>query len=109
MFSKVVGSTFVSNGQSTLATLKEGNVIELQHEPENPFDSNAVVVRQGNRKLGHLPRATAEKVVTIMKRCPVSCHVSTVTGGGQLHSGCNLSITWDENVVLPKEPNNQSK
>jgi len=36
--------------------LRVGDVLELAHEPDNPYDANAVSISWRGRKLGYVPR-----------------------------------------------------
>ncbi len=53
--SRVAGTSYIQD-QSVFETIKEGDTILLQREPENRFDENAILVLDSQRrKLGYIP------------------------------------------------------
>ena len=63
---KVVGSTF-GDGQEIIRTLKEGERLLLIPEPENPVDSNAILVKTlDGRKIGHIQKELAKEWSPLM-------------------------------------------
>ncbi len=55
-------------GAEVWAQLKEGDVLQLKREPDNPYDSRAVRVEWQGRQLGYLPRAENQAVAAEMDR-----------------------------------------
>lgn len=59
--SKIVG---VSNYTDVVATLKAGDELAIEHEPDNAYDPNAMKVMDAdNRTVGYLPKETAKRVI----------------------------------------------
>lgn len=46
-----------ADGALVLDRLKAGMSLQMEAEPDNPYDPNAVVIRWGGVKLGYVPRA----------------------------------------------------
>jgi hypothetical protein len=59
METRIVGTQYHPGGQTRLNVLRRGDLVVLERQPENPFDSNAVAVRHGGIMLGYLPRQSA--------------------------------------------------
>ncbi len=105
MFTKVVGVTHKNrDGTSRQRILekmrredREGEAVYLIHEPDNPFDENAVKVENSDGKqLGYLNSELAEDLVERMENGEVfKAVISEFTGGDELREniGCNLEIT----------------
>lgn len=53
-------------GCLVLSELKPGAQLELEREPNNPFDHHAVAVYYGETKLGYLPMAANEDTCTLL-------------------------------------------
>jgi len=59
--SKIVG---VSNYTETVADLKIGDQLAVEHEPDNVHDSNAMKVMDvNNRTVGYLPKEVAKRII----------------------------------------------
>lgn len=58
--SKVVG---ISNYQQVAVKCSEGMVVEVRHEPDNPYDQNACRVVVGGETLGYLPKLLAARLM----------------------------------------------
>ena len=54
--SKIVGSSFIGGAQETISQLQAGDTIDLEDEPNNPYDSNAIACYYKGRKLGYIPK-----------------------------------------------------
>ncbi len=52
----VAGCNHVPNMIERLRELKPGQKLTLLREPENPYDKRAILVMNGDQKLGYLPR-----------------------------------------------------
>ena len=94
-YSKIVGSTFVTNGQQLLSQLKSGDKLLLEREPENPYDANAIrVLNSDRKKLGFIPKGTAVELSKQMDNpdMTVQATVSEITGAGKDNCGCNILI-----------------
>ena len=98
-YSKIVGSTFIQNGQELLSALKEGDMLSLEPEPENPYDVNAIkVLNCEGKKLGFIPKETAKSLQKDIKAgYTIIVLVSEVTGGDKKNVGCNILVNvWEE-------------
>lgn len=54
--SKIVGSSFIGGAQEIMSQLQAGDTIDLEDEPNNPYDSNAIACYYKGRKLGYIPK-----------------------------------------------------
>lgn len=49
-------------GNDLAELIKEGDALELQLQPDNPYDANAIMVMWHNNKIGYIPRALAKNI-----------------------------------------------
>lgn len=54
------------HGEALLRNMKPGEEIQLQREPENKFDYNAIALYYRNQKIGYLPRAENQTIALLM-------------------------------------------
>lgn len=64
--SSVVGSTFYQGASNLLGRLRPGNPLNLQRQPQNKYDKNAIGVFFSSTQLGHLPRGLAAELAPLM-------------------------------------------
>lgn len=107
--SKVVGTT---NYAVRWDEIKAGDRLELKREPDNKFDSDAILVMHGPYKIGYLrakmpdgSKGINHTVVELMGRNPTWpwwAVVDEVTGGSESkpNKGINIEI-WFDNVSIP--------
>lgn len=97
---KVVGVT-IGDRQSSVKTCRSGEELQLQREPFNEVDKNAIAVLNKNGvKLGYLSKEIAPSLAKKMDNgLKLICKVIKVTGGGDLNYGLNISI-YDSNTDL---------
>jgi len=89
---KIVGVSF-ERRQDSVAGLTVGSGLELERQPENPHDPNAIAVRYGALQLGYLRREIARRLApNIDQGDRYSATVETVTGGGERHFGVNIRV-----------------
>jgi single-stranded-DNA-specific exonuclease len=91
-FTKVVGVTFEGR-QAIVGGLREGDVLELIREPENPYDPCAIAVRFGALGLGYLRRDIAQHLapeIDAGRRYTVK--IASLTGGGARSLGVNIVL-----------------
>lgn len=62
----LVGQRFYPAGKPLLADANASTEVTLVREPENPFDPNAVAVHISGVKVGHLARADAALIASVM-------------------------------------------
>ena len=93
-FTSVVGVTFSntdgSSRQAAIKRLRGGDMLHLEHHPDNPHDSNAIAVmfsyrrwfRTHTAQIGHLNAELAERIVLDFDQGKrVQARVKEVTGG----------------------------
>ena len=107
-FTKIVGVTFEER-QDRIASLLEGDPLNLVRSPNNPFDGNAIEVRYGTVQMGFLKKEIAYRLAPNMDAGErYSAIVGTVTGGKNGQSiGINVRVTR-ENRVAEKDPSTGS-
>lgn len=71
----------------------EGDALELEHEIDNPYDENAIMVYHNGVHIGYLNRGLAEKLVDDVDAGLVSAEISEITGNDKTYYGCNIEIT----------------
>lgn len=93
---KIVGVT-QGRRQSLLAELTDFDDIDLIRERNNPYDPNAIAVRNSDgRKLGYVRAELAEEISDVLDENPnafLTGSILEVTGGKDGESfGCNIEI-----------------
>lgn len=93
--SKIMGTSFVPNGQELLAKLKEGQELELIREPDNHIDKWAIQTHANGERIGYLAaHVVRELAPRIDEGDKFYCYVSQVTGGTEgKQYGCNIRLT----------------
>jgi single-stranded-DNA-specific exonuclease len=91
-FTKIVGVSFEGR-QNSIAGLVPGHALELERQPSNAYDANAIAVRFGALQLGFLRKEIARRLApNIDGGDAYVATVASVTGGGDLHIGVNLHV-----------------
>lgn len=98
---KIVGSSFrTTRARIKLANLKNGEVLRVVREPDNPVDLNAVAIYLYSDKLGYIPAVLAAKVSPAMARgVPVRARKVGQKGTGEIE----LMVTR-KGFPVPSEP-----
>jgi hypothetical protein len=90
---KVVGVTFEGR-QDVIGGLEPGLALELERQPDNPFDANAIAVRYGRLQLGFIKKAIAARIApNIDAGARYRAEVKHITGGGTKTAGVNIWVT----------------
>jgi single-stranded-DNA-specific exonuclease len=100
-YTKIVGVSFEGR-QDRVGGLKPGDALELERQPENEFDPNAIAVKFGTLHLGFLRREIALRLApNIDGGDRYSARVDTVTGGGERHVGVNIHVRRHRIAAAP--------
>jgi len=91
-FTKVVGVSFEGR-QNSVAALVPGHPLELERQPENAFDPNAIAVRFGALQLGFIRREIARRLAPNLDGGDTYvATVASITGGGERNVGVNIHV-----------------
>lgn len=91
-YTKIVGVSFEGR-QDKVGGLVPGNQLELERQPDNPHDPNAIAVRYGTLHLGFLKREIARRLApNVDGGDRYVASVGSVTGGGDRHIGVNIHV-----------------
>lgn len=91
-FTKATGVTF-DNRQFLIAQLQKGQSIQLQREPDNEHDANAIALLADGCQIGYLKRGIAKYLAPNMDDGAIyEAFVADVTGSEELNYGVNLFI-----------------
>ncbi|WP_339079621.1 HIRAN domain-containing protein [Pseudomonas sp. TMP9] len=125
----VVGESFNNpDGEPRQTIIKHhvqpGMYAQLEPEPENPHDENAVAVYVASFQIGYLKRDVAERILPHLEEFNVDATVHAINGGkdGQLY-GVTLTIQiqgeegdeddddeiYDEPVYQPRDPASKAR
>lgn len=92
---KVAGVSFEGR-QDVIGGLRAGVALELERQPDNPFDPNAIAVRYGALHLGFLKKGIALHLApAIDAGTRYRARVASLTGGGEKHRGVNIFVERD--------------
>jgi single-stranded-DNA-specific exonuclease len=98
-YTKIVGVSFEGR-QDLVAGVRAGDALELERQPENEHDPNAIAVRFGTLHLGYLRREIARRLApNIDGGDRYTASVGSVTGGGGRHVGVNIRVLRRRAVV----------
>lgn len=98
-YTKLVGVTF-ENRQEVIKNICDGVQVEIKREPDNPYDSNAIVITLSEEKLGYLNAKLARNLAaTLDKGVPYEAYISQVTGRDKAQLGVNICIRKIETVI----------
>ncbi len=67
MNSFIAGIKYRENYEEMLSKLSEGMEVELKKDPDNPYDSNAIAVYNGDDHLGYIPKRDIPVIVLNME------------------------------------------
>ena len=96
ILSKVVGNTFCKDGQQLISELTEKSSLLWEREPNNKWDSNAIMIMNPNKKkIGYIPKELAADLTKMIDSGEIKLmeiHVNQITGGEHKNLGCNIII-----------------
>ena len=95
---KIAGVTF-GNRQNVCKQLNIGDIIQLEREPSNPYDSNAIRVLYKGQPFGYIPKEIAQNIAHLIGS-NFAYHqvtVTNLTGGGSYNTGVVVDIVFFEN------------
>ena len=106
-FTKIVGVTFQntdgSDRQEIIEDLEdqlrnqETVALQLQRDPQNPYDHNAIIVQDDqHRQIGFLRRTVSESIAPMMDNgIVIQCTLEQITGQSLAHNfGINIKISY---------------
>lgn len=94
-YTKIAGVSFEGR-QDVIGGLRAGVELELERQPENPHDPNAIAVRYGSLPLGFIKKGIALHLApAIDSGTRYRARVASLTGGGEKHRGVNLLVERD--------------
>jgi len=97
---KVFGVSFEGR-QDVAAGMVAGNVLQLQRQPGNPFDPNAIALSFGNLQVGFLRKEIAKHLAPLIDGgMQYRAIIEHVTGGGQKNVGINIRVERERAPVL---------
>jgi single-stranded-DNA-specific exonuclease len=100
--SKLVGVSF-DGRQDVIAGLDVGSALELERQPANDKDPNAIAVRYGNLQVGYIRRQIAAHLAPLIDAgARYRARILSLTGGGERHRGVNIVVERD--VEAPPRP-----
>lgn len=81
-------------------TGSEGMLLELEHEPDNLHDENAIKAFFNDEHIGYINRALAAELVEYVDNDQVEAKLAEITGGDEKSYGCNIHIKiYDKDEV----------
>jgi hypothetical protein len=99
--SKLVGVSFVnddgSNRQELIKNLKLSDVLTIEHEPTNPYDSNSHIIKNpAGQIIGHLKRELAKDIIDRKAKGHVLKGIKSFQPTGDISKKQSLGV----NIVL---------
>lgn len=102
IFTKLVGVSFKNNDntdrQELIKKLKEDDILTIEHEPNNPYDSNSHVIISKYGVLGHISRSLALDIINKQKEGQKIIGIKDfkVTGQQKHTLGVNITIEMEK-------------
>jgi single-stranded-DNA-specific exonuclease len=97
---KLAGVTF-ENRQDVAGGLRPGLELELERQPENPYDPNAIAVRYGRLQIGYIKKGIAARIApNIDAGERYRAEVKHVTGGGTKTTGVNIWVVRERRAEV---------
>lgn len=94
---KLVGVSY-DGRQGIIANLNQRASVELEREPGNPYDANAVAVYADGQQIGYIGRGLAEKIAPeIDQGKRYYAEIAEITGGG-MHQYYGVTIRVRDDV-----------
>lgn len=92
IFADIVGTHFrPSEAKQACNALEDGDTVELQREPDNKYDANAVAVYTQGHHVGYIPAANnLQLAIALDDGIEVSAHVIGHNG-----SKPTLLVSWE--------------
>ncbi|MBV8244531.1 MAG: DEAD/DEAH box helicase, partial [Candidatus Eremiobacteraeota bacterium] len=98
-YTKAVGVSFEGR-QDVVAALSEGLALELERQPHNPHDPNAIAVRYGALQIGYLRKPIAKRLAPNMDGgTRYRASVASVTGGTAARDGSAKNFGVNLHIV----------
>jgi single-stranded-DNA-specific exonuclease len=92
---KLAGVSFEGR-QDVIAGLRVGVEVELQRQPDNPHDSNAIAVAFGALQLGFIKAGIAKHIAPVIDAgAKYRARIESLTGGADKHRGVNVYVWRD--------------
>lgn len=92
MTTRVNGTSYIENIHELAASVKEGDLVQLLLEPDNPVDPHAILVRTTEgEKLGYIPMKRNEVLFHLMN---AGKKLFGVTVGGKIGELTETDGTW---------------
>lgn len=95
----IMGTTFQPGAWQFVQRLRPNIPLTLKREPMNKYDTNAVAVYYGAKKLGFVPRGLAKDIAPLLDAgVRFECARSTTRLQGVPRPGV-LALAWDDDEV----------
>lgn len=81
------------DGPGVLSRLRVGDALELEREPHNAHDANAVAVRWQGRQLGYLPAVENVSLATMLDQgLPLEARISSLDPEAPAWGVCGVEV-----------------
>lgn len=106
---KIKGVTFEGR-QDTIEGLSVDAPLDLERQPANEHDSNAIAVRYGALQLGYIGKEMAAHLAPAMDAgARYRARVASLTGGGQKHRGVNIFVERDAVATIAQRDRDHAR
>ncbi len=99
---KVLYEGYIANyqyhkGEEHEHLFEPGTVFSLRHEPENPFDENAVAVFYRDAKIGFVPQHTNLPIAHLLRKGkPIKAKVARIDAGNEPWERIHMQVVVDD-------------
>jgi hypothetical protein len=99
----LAGVQFRPNAKEVISQLEEGEVLELEPEPENKFDANAIKINYYDGReyhhLGYVPKLISAEISALLEVEELECVVTTLNKEAKPWQMCEVTVK----PVVPEE------
>ncbi len=88
----IAGVKFLPNAVSILSELNEGDILDLEPEPTNKFDPNAIKIMCGTEHVGFVPKTLSAEISAMIEVNECECEIVTLNKGSKPWELCEVVI-----------------
>lgn len=88
----LAGVQFRPNAVAVLNELNEGDILDLEPEPTNKYDPNAIKILSGVEHVGYVPKTLSAEIATMIELNECECEITALNKGGKPWELCEVIV-----------------